>query len=168
MAVQFDSKHRPMQEMHPGDKAYLKLAKPLEEGYHLPNATSIDIIRTGPYEIKRRVGKLAYELKLPPEVRIHPVISIIYLKPVSEDLYQRGKSTPPAPIEVDGEQRYLIDRIIRKEVRRQPGDRTRKVYYKVRWQGYGPKDDNWIEEQDLRSQVPELVEAFDKHLTRLR
>ena len=31
--------------------------------------------------------------------------------------------------------KYLVDRILRKEYRRQPGDKKKHWYYRVRWQG---------------------------------
>lgn len=37
--------------------------------------------------------------------------------------------------------RYTIDRILREEQRRQPGDRTNRPYYRVRCRGYGPSED---------------------------
>jgi Chromo (CHRromatin Organisation MOdifier) domain len=51
---------------------------------------------------------------------------------------------------VKGEERYIIDRILRKEQRRQPGDKVRRTYYRIRWQGYQPDEDSWIKALELR------------------
>lgn len=164
MAKHFDAKHTPIKN---ADRMWLKLARGTKHGYKLPNASDLDVIKTGPFTVKRRVSKVAFELDLPEHFKIHPVISCIHLEPALEDPYNR-QPPPPAPVIVDGEERYIIDRILKKEQRRQPGDRTRRGYYKVRWQGYGPRDDSWIEEKELREQVPEMVEAFDRRTTTTR
>jgi hypothetical protein len=71
---------------------------------------------------------------------------------------------PPPPLITEEGEKYLIDRIIRKEQRRKPGDETRRTYYLVRWQGYGPNEDTWESAEDLREQVPELLQAFEASL----
>ena len=40
--------------------------------------------RVGPFPIKRKVGHLAYELTLPSDMRIHPVISIAQLERIEK------------------------------------------------------------------------------------
>ena len=72
---------------------------------------------------------------------------------------------PPPPLITEEGEKYLIDRIIRKEQRRKSGDKTRRTYYRVRWQGYGPNEDTWESADDLREQVPELLQAFEASLT---
>lgn len=66
---------------------------------------------------------------------------------------------PPPPIEATdpGEPlKYLVDRILRKEYRRQPGDKKKHWYCRVRWQGYTAKDDLWVQE-DM-----DIVGDFDR------
>lgn len=158
MAKYFDNRHTPIKAM---DRVWLKLARGTRTGYRLPNVSDLDVIKAGPFTVKRKVGKVAFELDLPESFKIHPVISCIHLEPTREDPFDR-QAPPPPPVVVEGEERYLIDRILKKEQRRQPGDRARRVYYRVRWQGYGPKDDSWIEESELADQVPEMVEDFER------
>jgi hypothetical protein len=80
--------------------------------------------------VKRRIGKIAFELDLPDYLKIHPVISCIHLKPALPAHLEN--QAPPPPLQIEGEERYLVDRILRKEQRRQPGDRARQTYYRVR------------------------------------
>jgi len=159
MAIYYNEKHRPINIK---DKVWLKLAKGTEIGYRLPNSTSLDVIKTGPFTVKRQIKKLTYELDLPKDMKMHPFFSVIHLEAAEDDPYDRS-NPPPAPVIMDGEQTHLVDRILRKEKRRERGDPTRKWYYRVRWQGYGPKDDTWQEEEQLRNDVPEIVEAFERH-----
>ncbi|RMZ85683.1 hypothetical protein DV736_g6568, partial [Chaetothyriales sp. CBS 134916] len=77
-----------------------------------------------------------------------------------------GRAPPPPPVIIDGEQRWIVDRIVRKEQRRQKRDKQRRPYYRVRWQGFGPEDDTWVEEQELREQIPEIVDAFETRFRR--
>lgn len=49
---------------------------------------------------KRRVGRLAYELKLPPEWRVHPMISVARLEPTS-DAYNRPKPDHPNSVKIE-------------------------------------------------------------------
>lgn len=158
MAKYFDSKHTPLREM---DKVWLKLAKGTQFGYRLPSMSALDVIKTGPFDVKRRISKVAFKLDLPNHMKIHPIISCVHLEPATKDPFNR-ESPPPAPIIVEGEERYIIDRILRKEQRRQRGDKSRRIYYRIRWQGYGPEDDTWIREDELREQVPEMVEDFER------
>ena len=110
MAQYFDSRHTPIK---PADKVWLKLAHGTQIGYRLPHSTALDVIKTGPFVVKKRVGMHAYELELPPHMKIHPVISVIHLEPALDDPYERT-SAPPGPVIVGGEERYNVDRILKK------------------------------------------------------
>ena len=157
MAQVYNSHHLPMEI---GDKVYIRLAKKLRPGYKLASSTALDAIKIGPFPVKSKVSTGAYELDLPAHMKIHPVIAVIHLEPANPDPYER-EIQPPPPVLVDGEERYVIDKLLKKERRREPGDKQKRVYYKVRWAGYpDPKDDRWLSEDDLLEQVPGLVENF--------
>ncbi|KAD4180225.1 hypothetical protein E3N88_28816 [Mikania micrantha] len=51
----------------------------------------------GPYQIKRVIGPVAYELGLPPTARIHPVFHVSLLKPARGVL----PSNPPVPLPIN-------------------------------------------------------------------
>jgi hypothetical protein len=157
MAVYFDAKHTSIRE---ADRVWLKLTKGTDVGYRLPNMSVLDPRKIGPFKVKRRVGKVAFEIDLFSYIKIHPVISCIHLEFAQEDELRRFAPLPP--ILVEGEERFIIDRILRKEQRRQRGDKTRRTYYRVRWQGYEPEEDSWIEASELRDQVPKLIQDFDR------
>ena len=55
----------------------------MHRGDHLPGRPSRKYSqqRAGPFIVKRRVGRLAYELDLPDTMGIHPVISVTHLAP---------------------------------------------------------------------------------------
>jgi len=60
----------------------------------------------GPYPVKRRIGKYAYHLVLPPLMRhLHPVFNVMKLFPAPNDPIVRRCRNPPPPLElIDGEE----------------------------------------------------------------
>lgn len=134
---------------------WLKLAKGTDLGYRLPSMSALDVKKIGPFPIKRKVGKVAFELDLSEYLKIQPVTSYMHLEPALPE--HLDSQTPQPPLTVEGEERYLLDRIIRKEQQRRPGDRTRQTYYRMRWLCYGPDEDTWESADQLLEQVLELV-----------
>ena len=70
-----------------GDKVYL-LTKNLPT---LRLSKKLDAIRIGPFEVKKRIKEVNYELRLPTNMRIRPVFHISLLEPAPAD----------APLETD-------------------------------------------------------------------
>jgi hypothetical protein len=67
--------------------------------------------------MKRKIGKLIYKFDLPSEMQIYPIILIIYFELMIDDSFKRI-NLPPISITIEGEERFLVNRIIRKERRR--------------------------------------------------
>ena len=159
--VYYDARHIPLM-MRPGvDKAYLKL----NQGYQLPGKPNRKVSpqRCGPFPIKRRVGRLAYELDLPPNWRVHPVISIAQLEPDStEDPYGRPRPDHPDAVEMEGDtprwKSYEVERVTDKRYRNYNGKDV--AQYLLRWKGYGPEWDVWRSITKLGNCM-ELVEEYE-------
>ena len=131
----YDEKRKPV-DIRVNDEVYIKLAKGIEEGYKLlDNFTKFSFNKLGPYAVTKVVNPLSFKLKLPSWLRIHPVISIEHLEPKEKDLYNR-KTPEPGPIYIDGQEQYIIDEIMDKEMRSVPGQRRRKAFYLIRYIGY--------------------------------
>jgi len=90
----------------------------------------LDWKRLGPYTVKRKVSPYAYALQLPGALRIHPVHHVSLLDPVAEDPLPGQKITPPAPVEVDGDYEYQVERVEDSSVYRN------QLQYLVWWMGY--------------------------------
>jgi hypothetical protein len=110
MVRYFDAKHTRIKET---DQVWLKLAKGINIGYRLLNISVLDVKKIGPFLIKRRIGKIVFKLDLPDYLKIHSVISCIHLEPALPTHLEN--QAPPPPLQIEGEERYLVDRILRKE-----------------------------------------------------
>ena len=67
-------------EFEEGDKVYLKIS-PMKGVVRFGNKGKLSPHYMGPYEMFQRVGKVAYELKLPIELAsVHPIFHVSILK----------------------------------------------------------------------------------------
>ena len=81
MKQHYDAKHKPL-VLATGDKAYIQLHK----GYSTPLSRKLGH-KLGPQQVRlfpilKKVGNLAYKLKLLSTLKLHPVISVAHLEPV--------------------------------------------------------------------------------------
>lgn len=116
------------------DLAYLRLYR----GYSVPGIESKKVNQQmlGPFRVLRRVGRLAYELDLPTEWRIHPVVSVAQLEPAlnKPDPFDRATQQLPPAIQVDGETgQYEMERLL--DRRFKGGRKGRTAQYLVKWKG---------------------------------
>jgi hypothetical protein len=123
-----------------GDKVRLSTAN-----LSLPSTMSRKLTARwiGPLVVERVVNPVAYKLKLPASLKIHPVFHVSMLQPWREDelfpAHQPALTHPP-PVNED-ENRFKVDKLLDKRTRRY--GRGQRVEYLVRWLGYGPEDDTW-------------------------
>jgi hypothetical protein len=115
----------------------------------------------GPFAIVEAVGPLAYRLDIPPTWRIHPVISVAHLKPAPEDPFERDTPAPPDIIQDDtGEhEEYEIEQILDSRL---VGRKHKRKQYFIKWKGWGPEHNQWIEEDDMGN-AKDLVESYESH-----
>jgi hypothetical protein len=95
--------------------------------------------REGPYEITRKVTPLAYELKLPVNSKIHPVINVHHLTPYHcDDVPFQRRPPPPGPLQYHEQSDHSDDSGEVYEVKRIVHHRPLKgkpEEYLVRWEG---------------------------------
>ena len=109
----YNARHQP-QFFNVNDLVNLRLHK----GYQIPTIGSKKIgpQLIGPFKIIERIGRLAYRLHLPDNIRTHNVVSITHLDPATDpalNLYYRYRSPPPTVV-IDGEDEYQIEKLVRK------------------------------------------------------
>ena len=114
----------------------------------------------GPFGITDRINEVAYRLKLPLNMRVHPVFHVSLLQPYRSD----GRVQPPPPVTfVDGEPEYEVQSILdHRDVRTARGRALRREYL-IKWLGYGPEHNTWEPDKNLAN-CPAILQ---KYLTEL-
>ena len=100
-----------------------------------------------------QIGRNSYKLELPKSMKIHPVFHHALLLRKPEDEFKRAPKPLPPVITPDGEEEYIIDKILDS---RKVGWR---VEYYVQWKGYGPEDNTWEPKVNMAN-APEKVQEF--------
>lgn len=114
---------------------------------------SLDHKWWGPFKIKRQTGPQDYEIILPSQVRIHPVINVCNLKkhlggqPEHQDTPELNKD----------QQEYEVEEIT--------GERKKNGrQYRMKWKGYATQ--TWEPEENLKG-APEIVKKWKKEQSNL-
>jgi hypothetical protein len=88
------------------------------------------------FTITEVIGPHSYRLNVPGSVQ--DVFNVDLLRPASEDplpSQERDDYQPPA-ILADGEEYWLVEKILGEEMGKLPGQRRRQKLYLVKWEGY--------------------------------
>ena len=112
----------------------------------------------GPYVIKKKVGRRAYELQLPPSTKIHPVFHVSLLEKVSKDNFGRKPEPVPAII-IDEHEEWEVEEILDYKLKR------KKPWYLVKWKGYGEEEQSWEPLPHLTN-AKELIEEYHEKYPR--
>jgi len=97
----------------------------------------------GPFQVEQVISSVAYKLRLPSALKIHPVFHVSLLQPwhTQSELPHPAMLSRPPPVDAE-EDRFYVDKLLDKRQRKR--GRGRSIEYLVRWRGYGPEDDMWI------------------------
>jgi hypothetical protein len=161
MSIYYDKKHTPI-SFRPGDKVYISLAKGFASGYKLPHNVvnrKLSQQHVGPFEVLSAVGSLAYRLDIPNTWRIHPVISVAHLKRAPDsDPFERELQPIPDVIQDDtGEhEEWEVEEVLDS---RALGKKTKRKQYWVKWKGFGPEHNTWVNEDDMNAK--DLIDSFE-------
>ena len=107
----------------------------------------------GPYEIIEQTSPVNFKLKLPHQVKIHPVFHASKLIPYKEDQIAGRNPSKPPPIQVEGQDEFEVEAIKDSKISR------RKVQYLVKWKGYPESENTWEPVRHL-THCWDLVEHF--------
>ncbi|SOV09702.1 uncharacterized protein UDID_19291 [Ustilago sp. UG-2017a] len=145
---QYNRKHKDI-EFKVGDMVYInrrnwKTRRPTPK---------LDTRFAGPYTAQERVGRRAYQITLPANLRVHDVFHVSMLKPArTSSLAQRAEqpTIPSLPDEdLDFEVEALIDKHSHHGV----------TEYKVLWRGYSEEAASWEPVENLN--CPDLIQEYE-------
>jgi len=140
-----ETKYTPFKE---NDRVWL-------EGTHLKlpyNTMKLTPRQYGPFRVAAKVSDIAYRLELPQGWKIHNIFHASLFTPYNETQKHGPNFLEPLPDLIDGEPEWEVEQIIGHQTYR------RKKQYLVRWKGYTPAHDSWIDESDLHT--PDLLSDY--------
>lgn len=150
----YDKHRTPEIQFKPGDKVWLD-ARNIQGKRH---SKKLDDTKVGPFDVIKKVGPLAYRLKLPRTWKIHPVFNVVYLSPyIKPSFPTQPQLTQPPPEDIEGQEEYTVEEVI--DCRYNKSKRRPK--WKVRWKGYSSSEDTW-EPRLVLGNAGEAVKEYHK------
>ena len=101
----------------------------------------------GPFQIMRKLSRVAYELQLPNNWAIHLVFHVSLLKPWRESTWSSPVDLQPEDIEPTAKPVYEVERILRWRKVQIGRKKTRE--FLVTWHGYPLEEATWIPESNF-------------------
>ena len=103
--------------------------------------------RYGPFKIGKVLLPITYQLKLPPQWKIHDVFHVDLLTPYRETELHGPNFKRPPPDLIDGEEEYEVEEILQSR----KSSRQHKVQYLIKWKGYPDSENQWVNWDDLHA-----------------
>ncbi|KAL0539827.1 hypothetical protein IC582_024048 [Cucumis melo] len=142
-------------EFEVGDKVFLKVA-PMRGVLRFERKGKLSPRFVGPFEIRERIGPVAYRLTLPPSLStVHDVFHVSMLRKYVPD---PSHVVDYEPLEIDENLSYTEQpvEVLAREVKML---RNREIpLVKVLWRNHRVEEATWEREDDMRSRYPELFE----------
>ena len=110
--------------------------------------------RYRPFPITRVVSCTSYQLKLPPQWKLHDAFHATLLTPYKETALNGQSYQEPTPDLIDGQPEWEVESLLR--VRR----RRNQLQFLVCWKGFSEAYDSWEPAKDIHAD--ELVQEFYK------
>ncbi len=158
MARWYDKHHQKGPEFKAGDLVMLdrrnvQTKRPMNK---------LDHKKMGPFKVLKTVGRRAYQLELPPQMKIHPVFHINLLEPYRIPADSQRRIEPPEVEEIEREENHVVREVADSRVNRS----KKKVEYLVLWEGYEQEDATWEPWEHLRNSAEKALISFHKRYPR--
>ena len=112
----------------------------------------------GPYTIKRKISNTAYELNLPPRMRIHPVFHVSLLEPYRSSTIPGREDIRQEPENIEGDQDWDVEEIVGSF---EMADGT--VKYEVKWANFDITENTYEPYDNLTGCLDTLKDFHRKH-----
>ena len=148
MAYYYDKSRSENPPFKEGNKVYL-LGKNIRTKRP---SKKLDYQKLGPYPITRKLSEVTYELKLPPDLKIHPIFHVSLLEPVPKDLRENAYEME---FENDDPTLHKVDKLLNYK------KQNNKKYYLVKWTGTDDKGKPWEDTwEPAKNITPDLIQQY--------
>jgi len=118
--------------------------------------------RYRPFVVATQVSKVAYQLCLPSTWKIHDIFHVSLLTPYKETDQHGPNFIEPPPDILEGEEEWEVEKILKEHSH----GRWKKKQYLIRWKGYSPAHNSWVNAKDLHAS--DLLAEFQRHPPSIR
>jgi hypothetical protein len=140
-------KNRSGREFNEGDMVFLKLQPYVQSSVATSSSQKLAFKFFGPFQVLKRIGKVAYKLQLPASSSVHPVFHVSQLKAAPPSNQQVIAELPDLGATPQTPQRILQYRGI-------PGGPDPRFEVLIQWTGTSPALATWENLDDLRRRFP--------------
>ena len=143
-----------------GAKVFLKAHNVIQPGHHQRKGKKLQDRQLGPFKITDTVGTTGFRLDMP-GYQVHPEFSADSLVPFDslESEFVVRALEPEADHYQGGEAFYEVDHLAARKTH------YRKPYYFVMYKGFGVAEGDWVKEEILLQDCPDLVREYrEKYL----
>ncbi|KAJ1038600.1 hypothetical protein NDA10_004294 [Ustilago hordei] len=145
---QYNRKHKDI-EFKVGDMVYInrrnwKTRRPTPK---------LDTRFSGPYPVQEWVGRRAYRITLPANLRVHDVFHVSMLEPARTSSLPQRAEQPTIPSLPDEDLNFEVEALIDKH------SHNGTTEYKVLWRGYSEEAASWEPVENLN--CPDLIQEYE-------
>ena len=108
----------------------------------------------GPFLFTCVISRTSYQLKLPPQWKIHNVFHTTLLTPYKETALNGKQNQEPTPELIDGQPEWEVEQILC--VRQY----WHQIQYLIKWKGFSETHDSWEPVTNMHAE--ELIQEFYK------
>ncbi|KAM1946460.1 hypothetical protein ACFX13_001313 [Malus domestica] len=150
---QHADKHRSERTFTIGDWVFLKLQPYRQTSVSKIHCPKLAPRYYGPFQVRARVGNVAYTLDLPSPSRIHPTFHVSLLKPKIGD-HQVASPTLP-PLSSDGVFLWSLEKILQRGMFKHENRAVTR--WLIKWDGLPEHDATWEDADSILDRFPEFV-----------